>query len=165
MAKYTKQDIRIYRTLIRKGNSTDIFTSAELRDELGFAENGAESQRLHNLIQSLKKQALLKTVDDGRKRHQHLRVDASDVPALQKLLERSRRRAQDGTPSANGQVKSSRRSDAGSAPKRVLYLEDRVEALEEKIDRVESIGSSVSTLATDVQGMKAQLEELIAMWS
>ena len=156
---YNVKDLnyRIYRALRDFAERDQPFTAAELRGKLGYSQNSAEARRMHAIIQHRKKDGIISVVSQGRKRNQHLRIELERKGDLQRLAENafnskgiSTSYPADGIASTSG------------TPKRVLYLEERVENLEKaEAARDDKLDALVAELAE----LKQEVHQLVELWS
>ena len=147
----------VYRALKEYVVQKQNFTAAELREKLGYDESSSEADRMHAIISTRKKDGTIDVVPDGRKRHQHLLVKPDRVEDLQRLMDRASRKRR-----TNGREDSNTSEATLTTPKRVVYLEDRIEGLERgEASREQKLDQVVSELAA----LKEEIRHLVELWS
>ncbi len=147
----------IYRALKELADKKEPFTTSSLREKLGYGESAPEARRLHALIQKLKRDGVIDVVSQGRRRHQHLQVIPKKNENLQQLMDKAlRKKDRNGADVADT---SNRMSPSITLlPKRVLYLEHRVEQVETGLDRIANLEQKVAEL-------KEKVHKLMELWS
>jgi hypothetical protein len=150
----TKQVRRsVYRAILRHNGA--VFQTRDLRQELGWAEESPEGRRLHAIIQGLKQQGIIAQTGPARRRHQYLELREPD--GLRAEMNRLR------TPETLPPKAGAREEVAAqvSGPRRVRYLEERVEELE---DQARAHDGKLDEIGRDVSDMKVQLDALYREW-
>lgn len=112
-----------YRAILRHRGT--VFQTATIREELGWAEQSSEAHRMHGVIQDLKRSGILEQTGTKRKRNQYLMIVPRKEEELRSNLDNLRAISGNGKaapPPADAPPKP--------GPRRVRYLEERVEALE-----------------------------------
>ena len=148
----SKTDYSIYRALMEFAKSDKPFTTAGLRKKLDFNESSNESRRLHVVIQARKKDKIIEVVSQERKRHQHLRIDVNRIEDLRLIMDTAFQK------SRNNGASSTTTTSAGT-PMRVVYLEDRVDKIDQKLKKVET------EVATELAALKQEIHQLVKAWS
>ena len=142
----------VFQAIKKKADKDAVFTSAALREELGFETDSGDARTLHSTIQKLKQDGVLTTVDE-RGRHQHMRVLQETVPTLDRMTLKAGRKVSSHT--SNGQA-------IQRTPRRVLNLEQRVESIEERSKKQEI---QLEQLVQEVRQLKGEVHELVQLWS
>ena len=147
----------VYHALSEYAGQKQNFTTAELREKLGYDERSSEADRMHAVINSRKKDGIIDVVPDGRKRHQHLLVKPDRVEDLQRLMYRAlRKRRMNGSDPTNTNIAPI------TTPKRVVYLEDRIEGLEKDETRREQ---KLDQVVSELAALKEEVRHLVELWS
>ena len=151
----------VYRNLKDYAHRNHPFTASELRDQLGYGEESPEARRMHAVIQARKKDGIITVISQGRKRNQHLQVKTTRKKDLDRLMVRAlNRKARNN--SGSTQPNSKATSGATTTPKRVVYLEERVELLEKaETDRRKQIEGFTAELSS----LKQEVHRLVELWS
>jgi hypothetical protein len=115
-----------YRAILRHRGS--VFQTATIREELGWAEQSSEAHRMHGVIQDLKRSGILEQTGTKRKRNQYLMIVPGKEGELRSNFDNLR------AISGNGKATSpsADKTPKPAGPRRVQYLEERVEALEQQ---------------------------------
>ena len=145
----------VYRALREFADQKKPFTTSELREKLGYDENSSEANRMHATVNARKRDEIISVVSEGRKRNQSLQVKLDREKDLHRLMDRARRRA-------NGSERSNTSDATLTTPKRIVYLEDRIEGLERgEASREQKLDQVVSELAA----LKEEIRHLVELWS
>ena len=163
------------RTIRRLGTPTDrLFQSGHLREALGYVERSEQANKMHGLLQRLKQGGVIRATDSRTKRNQYLRV--VDERALLRRIEEmqgaQRRRYGTGLLTPEPGVSISTAADlagSGATPKRVKYLEERVQQLEDERGAasatVADLKGEVDMLRAVVHEVEGKIDALTEMWS
>jgi hypothetical protein len=146
----------------RRGAHGGFFQTTDIRQDLGYDEDSAEAHYMHNVVQRLKNQDVLKA-SPGRKRNQYLSV--ADNEQLRRAIERAalrqRRPATDAiSPATTDGTESP--VPTGSGPRRVVYLEDRVDRVERGI---EDLVAAIGDLTKGQEAIRHRVDDLVELWS
>ena len=145
----------VYRALRDFADQKKTFTASELRKKLGYDENSSEAKRMHATVNARKRDGIICVVSEGRKRNQSLQVKLDREMDLHRLMDKARRRV-------NGPERSHTSEATLTTPKRVVYLEDRIEGLERgEARREQKLDQVVSELAA----LKEEVRHLVELWS
>jgi hypothetical protein len=150
------------------GARRNIFQSADVRAETGYADKTSEYMAMHNEIKRLRNDGLLETVDDTttRKRNLYWRIVEGREADVDRRIARLTT-----TPAAgNGASRQTPVVDeaapngdnARSGPPRVRYLEDRVDGVEEQIVHLDQ---RFTDLFQRLDDLDQRLNDLIVLWS
>jgi hypothetical protein len=144
---------------IRKfGSGRRHFMSRDIRIELDYAEDAPETHYMHNVIQRLKKQGILVATGD-RKRNQYLEI--AQEGELRRRIAKYQPIAATGASRGGGGLGASP-SKADSAPRRVLYLEERMAEFE---TAVRDLRGALENVREGQDHIRRQVDELIALWN
>lgn len=137
----------LYRAVLRRKGT--VFQTKDIREDCGWSEEAPEARKMHAIIQSLKRDGILKQTGTARRRHQYLMLERPDE--LQARLGRAAPRESTG----NGKVEDGASLKPG--PQRVRYLEERVHELEDrsrsqdgKLDDVLGVLAKLTTKIDDL---------------
>ncbi len=167
----------VYRALMGFADQKKPFTASELRKKLGYDENSSEANRMHATVNARKRDGIICVVSEGRKRNQSLQVRLDRKKDLHRLMDKARRRE-------NGSERSNASDATLTTPKRVVYLEDRIEVLErvdplreqeldqvvtEKLDPIvselASLNEELASLNEELAALKLEVRHLVELWS
>lgn len=110
---------------------------------------------MHQITQKLVKSEVLETIGE-RKRNRPLHVPKDKIPQLQNLI----LKAVKNTPAPlNGHANQAR------APRRVIYLEQRVEELEKRIDEQAAKFGRLEQFEQEINQLKTEVHCLVELWS
>lgn len=155
--------LKTMRVIARKGARGGLFKTHELREDLGFNETSEEAHYMHNVIARLKKQNLIGATGD-RKRNQYLRV--LDEEKLRKRIDgfqiNGKRVPVAASATVPQEVPGPTRNPTANGPRRVVYLEDRVDRVEHA---VEDVSRGVEEMRKGQEELRHRIDELIEMWS
>ncbi len=163
------------RMIRRLGANSGVFQSQTVRERLGYAERSREAHNMHSVINRLKNSGIIAPVDDSRRRNQYLRV--VDEEKLRRQIDRAASPS-----SANGVrvpapppapesalpescVPAPEVEAPPSAPRRVMYLEERVAELEVQLSALSELPAQVGSLQSELEETNSKLDQLIALWS
>lgn len=141
------------------------FQSQDVREHLKYSEQSDDAHYMHNVLGRLKKQGIVEIVGDtSRKRNQYLKI--VDEAKLRHRIDQLRgngsaaERAGDAKAAGaqpNGKVQ------APPAPKRVLYLEDRVQQLEGVVSSFDP--KAIEDIRQRLDALDHKVTELVELWS
>lgn len=154
------------RTIRRLGANGGVFQSQDVRSDLAYGERSDEAHRMHAVIHRLKRSKVIAAVDESRKRNQYLKV--VDEESLRRQIDRaatSKSAASQNGDTSGGDVARHQTEIPSSAPKRVMYLEDRVADLEAQIQKLSGLPADVGMVRAELEETNAKLDQLIDLWS
>ena len=159
----------VLRMVRRLGANGGLFQSTDVRERLEYATQSVEAERMHAVLYNLKESGIIEVVNDSRQRYQHFRV--ADEDKLRRRIERAvapDRPAQraNGDFTGNGSAGEAHVSEPHApAPKRVMYLEERVADLEEQLSKLSGLPAEVGGIRAELRETGVKLDQLIELWS
>ena len=170
-----------HKAVRRAGRNGRYFQSQTIREELGLGEDAPEAKEMHAVLYRLKQQGIIESVDPTRKRNQYLRIAAGKEDLLRLRADARFKPARAGSEAAatsEGAQTGGSRTDLGlnGGPRRVVYLEERVERLEAMMESLLEIPELLSRMQERLEEpllaipgllskVQQRLEELVEAWT
>ena len=153
------------------GKGKDLFRSKDVRERLGYSVDRTDpyTKYMHNVITRLKTQGVLQPAgEQSRQRNKYLFI--KDESGLRRAIDRAKNRQRPAAPVARtaatvgpaGEIGAAAAADRGTGPRRVLYLEERVDQL---ASQVESLLGALDDLPERLTRIEKRLEALDRMES
>jgi hypothetical protein len=162
----------VLRAVKRAAANGGIFQSQGIKADLGYADGSDEAHYMHSVIARLKKEGVIEPVDRSRQRNQYLKL--VNEQELQRRIERAlrdpvreamRASEKNGASADHGKQSEDLRIPTGSAPRRVVYLEERVEQLESTVLALDGLPADFAKLREELAHTNDKLDQMIRLWS
>lgn len=161
----------VLRMVRRLGANGGLFQSADVRERLEYATQSVEAERMHAVLYNLKESGIIEVVNGSRQRYQHFRV--ADEDKLRRRIERAvtpdrlAQHANGDFPGNDAPASDEARVSEphAPAPKRVMYLEERVADLEEQLSKLSGLPAEVGGIRSELRETSVKLDQLIELWS
>lgn len=164
--------LKAVRDLGRRGG---VFQTQQVRAHLNYSDESPEAHKMHNVIARLKTaKTVVQAGSNTRKRNQYLEIANQDD--LHKRIERAEARMNGSRnrppvvagPTSRGSQKTSTPAvqiPGTSGPRRVVYLEDRVDRLEATVKDLAGLPDALRAIQERLDGVDQSVRDLVALWS